>query len=351
LDDITGTTLPYITDEHVGIGGQIKANPDDFRVEEIPLYEADGEGQHLYLTIRRRGMTTPQVARRLESLADVDGVAVGYAGKKDKQAVVEQRFSVDLPGRDAEPVVSAVRADDDLTLLGADWHRNKLKPGHLVGNKFRTVVRDIDTDQPLDRAKAIIQELIDRGMANFYGGQRFGRDGDNAERGLAMIQGERIDAPRWQRRLFKNAYQSALFNRWLIERIDRGDFETLLNGDIAKKTDTGGLFTVERLDDERPRFDSGAITYTGPMFGDDLWWAAEEAGDHERAVLENAEVSLDALSQAGLSGTRRRARVVLDSVEIEPVDDATDALQLTFSLPKGTYATVLLRELTKSDPA
>jgi tRNA pseudouridine13 synthase len=347
VDPIDGTSIPFITDDLPGIGGAIKQSPDDFRVTEQPLYEPDGEGQHLYVRLRRRGMTTEAVSTRLQEHANVDDVAIGYAGKKDKNAVATQTFSVDLPGRAAEPVVDAIEADEQLTLVEHAWHRNKLQRGHLIGNAFEVVIRDVDASDPQSKARDIIDRLQGHGLPNYYGPQRFGADQGNARRGLNLIRGEHLGAPRWKRQLFKNAYQSALFNRWLTARIDRGDFDTLLAGDIAKKTDTGGLFTVEDLEQEKPRYERGDITYTGPMYGGDLWWASDDAAEHERQILDASDTTADDLGQAGLAGSRRRARIVLDHVSVEPTDPP-DSLRLQFTLPKGAYATILLRELTKN---
>jgi tRNA pseudouridine13 synthase len=222
-------------------------------------------------------------------------------------------------------------------------HSNKIKAGHLLGNRFRIVVLG-PGPQAIPRAQSIIKALRERGLPNFYGPQRFGKYGDNAERGQEILVTQRGPRKRWLRRLLLRAYQSALFNTWLVRRIECGWFETLLVGDVAKKLDTGGLFEVEDAQAERLRFERDEITYTGPIYGSRMWWADGEPGELERKVLEQAGVTEEMLHRAHLSGSRRRARVLLDDLEVGP---HPDGLLFTFSLPKGAYATTLLREVMK----
>jgi tRNA pseudouridine13 synthase len=234
----------------------------------------------------------------------------------------------------------------------AKLHRNKLRPGHLVGNRFRILVRDpvawsrdnVDGDPAiLDRASAIAQALADRGVPNFFGSQRFGLTGDNAERGRRiLVEGDRVGS--WQRRFFLSAYQSALFNLWLTERMRRGWYPRLLEGDIAKKTDTGGLFLVEDIDAEEPRWRQREIVYTGPIYGSKMRWPEAEPGQMERNVLAGQGVTDALLDAVRLAGSRRRGVVFLDDLQIEP---AADGLWFAFALPKGSYATTVLREFMK----
>lgn len=337
--------LPYRTDDLDGISGDLKQQPEDFAVDEIPLYEPDDDGQHVYLKVTRTGMTTREVVDGLAKLFEVPRQSIGYAGLKDREAEATQRFSLDTakferpkPGDDevAEQVADKLEVEVEY----ARRHRNKLRRGHLIGNRFRIVVAGTE-EGDLERARAIGDALVDRGVANFYGAQRFGNDGNNAERGLEIIQGGDWEGPGWKRNLMCNAYQSELFNRWLTTRIDEDQFDELLEGDIAKKTDTGGLFEVEELEREQPRFADRDITFTGPVYGDDLWWAVSDAGELEERILEESEVTMEQLDDARLSGSRRRGRIHLEGIEIESVDRG---LEFRFSLPKGAYATVSLRE-------
>jgi tRNA pseudouridine13 synthase len=199
----------------------------------------------------------------------------------------------------------------------------------------------------MSRARAIAQSAKSHGLPNFYGVQRFGINGDNAQQGREVLLG-RGGHERWTRRFLLSAYQASLFNTWLAERMGHGWFERVLTGDIAKKSDTGGLFEVEDAGVEYPRFQRGEITYTGPIYGSRMWWAKDEPGELERAVFEAAGLTKAILRRARLDGSRRRARLLLDDLRMEP---HPSGLLFTFSLPKGAYATTVMREFMKSDLA
>ena len=335
---------PLITADLPGIGGAIKAQPAHFVVDEIPLYEPVGTGEHVYVRLTREGWTTRALTRRLAELFGLREVDVGSAGRKDKDARVTQTFSLRLRAVEADEAARRIQEALPVEVVWARRHTNKLKPGHLLGNRFRIVVVD---PQPgaLGRAEAIARALQSRGMPNYYGVQRFGMRGDNAQRGREALEG-RGPRKRWLRRLVLSAYQSALFNTWLAERIERGWFERLLTGDVAKKTDTGGLFDVVDAEVELPRFQRGEITYTGPIYGARMRWAGGEPGDLERYVMEEADVTDGMLRQARLDGSRRVARLILADLHAE---SHPDGLLFTLTLPKGAYATTVLREFMKVD--
>ncbi len=338
--------LPFITAGMRGIGGRIKAEPSHFSVEEIPLYDPLGEGEHVYVRLTREGYTTQQIESRLASLFDLRASDVGSAGRKDKWARTTQTFSLLLHNIEPERVAQIVTQNLDVDVLWARRHRNKLKPGHLLGNRFRTLVTDVVSEEESDletRLSSIQATLSRRGLPNYYGAQRFGADGANAVRGREALLGHG-PRKRWLRRLFLSAYQAALFNTWLATRIDENGFERLLTGDIAKKTDTGGLFEVEDAEAEMQRLMRGEITYTGPIYGARLWWATGAAGALERDVLQRAGVSETMLAQARLKGSRRPARLQIDDLVVT-IQRA--GVQFDFSLPKGAYATVVLREFMK----
>ena len=336
--------LPYITPEDPGIGGKLKAEAEYFVVEEIPLYEPEGEGEHIYLRLTRDGWTTRDIQKALAKLFRLKAVDVGYAGLKDKQARVTQTFSLALRDTDEEAVAGSVRDALPFEVVWAKRHKNKLKSGHLLGNRFRILVGEPHED-PLGRAKAIRRNVAERGLPNFYGAQRFGTRGRNEEKGREALMG-RGPRERWLRKLLLSAYQSALFNAWLVERIRKGWFETLLQGDVAKKTDTGGLFEVEDAVVESERFRERAITYTGPIYGAKMRWATGKPGDLEREVLASREVSVETLNRARINGSRRTARLFVGDLEIE---EHPKGACFNFSLPKGSYATSLMREFMKSE--
>jgi tRNA pseudouridine13 synthase len=338
--------LPFITADLPGIGGEIKAEPAHFVVEEIPLYEPAGEGEHIYVRLTREGWTTRALQQRLVGLFNLREVDVGCAGLKDKHARVTQTFSLLLENVDEATVARRIQGTLPVEMMWAKRHRNKLRKGHLLGNRFRIVVLHPEPEA-MAQAEAICQALQVHGLPNFYGVQRFGIEGDNAQRGREVLLG-RGPRERWLKRFLLSAYQAALFNAWLTERIRRGWFERLLTGDIAKKTDTGGLFEVMDAVVEFPRFQQKEITYTGPIYGARMRWASGGPGELERMVLEAAEVTTGMLRRARLDGSRRPARLFLGDLSIEP---HPDGLLFMFTLPKGVYATTVLREFMKTEVA
>ncbi len=334
--------LPYITPELAGMGGSIKQEPEHFVVEELPLYPPRDRGGHIYLCLKRRGLTTRELQKGLARVLGVPPSQVGYAGLKDKEALVTQTFSVPAGARGPEGVARLVARELPVEVLGARLHGNKLKRGHLLGNRFRILVSGVEPGA-LETGREIAAALARRGLPNFFGSQRFGNQGDNAEQGRLLLHGRRR-AQRWLRDLLLSAYQSHLFNLWLARRLQDGLFQTILPGDVAKKTDTGGLFTVEDPAREQPRLEGGEITYTGPIYGAKMRPAQERAGEREQEVLVSQGVDRQMLKRARLKGSRRPARLLLEGIELEPADSG---LWFSFTLPKGAYATTVLREFMK----
>lgn len=342
--------LPFITPELPGIGGVIKLRPEHFRVEELPLYLPSGQGEHLYLVLEREGWNTRDLAKRLAAIFGVTEDGVGHAGLKDKRAWVSQTFSVQIQGLEPEAARAKAaealgRLDPPVSVVTAARHGNKLKAGHLLGNRFQVVVSQLD-DQADAQARAVAMVLEESGLPNYFGPQRFGRQGDNATQGLAILTG-RGPREKWLRKLLLSAWQSEVFNQWLARRVMDGDFARLLPGDVAKKTDTGGLFIVEDVETEAPRLERREITYTGPLMGAKLRWAEAEAGRRERAALAATGVDEAQLKKAGLQGGRRPARIWPQGLSIAP---HPEGLVFAFLLPKGAYATTLLREFCKLEP-
>jgi tRNA pseudouridine13 synthase len=341
---------PLLTADLPGIGGRIKQSPEDFEVEEVPAYEPAATGDHLYLWVEKRDMGAEyfvrQVARRL-GLAPGD---VGTAGLKDRRAVTRQWVSV--------PAAAEARLGDldgdGIRVLRVSRHGNKLKPGHLRGNRFRILVRDVVTD-----AEARLGPLLDRlrrqGLPNYYGPQRFGRGGETVLQGLALLRGEppptvsgrrpNLRSP-FLRRLALSAAQSALFNHYLGGRLADGLLRTVLAGDVMAKWPFGGLFVAVDLPTEQARFEARETVHAGPMYGRKTFAAAGEAAAREAAVLREAGLTPAAFTGFGklLQGTRRHNLVYLEdlSAAAEP-----EGVRLTVTLPAGSYATVLLQEIMK----
>ena len=341
-----GPALPLVTADLPGSGGVIKASPEDFRVEEIPAYEPCGAGPHLWLRVEKRGRTTRDVTRDLARILGVPERDAGAAGLKDRNAVTVQWLSFPSP-RTPE---AASLAGEGFQVVAVSRHGNKLRTGHLRGNRFTIAVQGGD----LERARAKAAALAARGLPNFFGAQRFGRDGRNAEVGRAILRGtddpeaRRASRDRFLRRLSISAWQSLLFNRWLAERMADGLLARALVGDVMKKLDSGGIFPCEDPAADEPRVERFEISPAGPMFGHGLRPATGEAGEREARLLAADGVTAADLARGGgeAEGTRRAGRLPV-TVELEP---APDGYRAHFALPSGSYATVVMGELTGSAP-
>jgi len=333
--------LPSVTEELPGTGGRIRQRPDDFRVEEVPAYLPQGSGSHLFLQVEKRNLTTRDLVAALmrHGLRENE---IGVAGLKDKSAVTVQWISV--PKR-SEASAAALEALPGVRVLERAYHRNKLGIGHLRGNRFVVRIRDVDdaTVAP-ERARAVLQALAERGAPNYFGPQRFGRFGNNAVDGLKVLGGERVPGGHRLRRFFVSALQSLLFNALLAERIENGLYRSVVTGDWARKHDTGGVFRVEDGALESPRAARLEISATLPLYGRRVRLSDDEAGEIESGILERYGLRWAAFGSR--RGDRRPSRLVLEDVEVR---DDDGALAVAFMLPKGSYATVVLRELMKVD--
>lgn len=328
-----------------GCGGRFKESPEDFEVEEIPLYlpqgAVQGEGEHLYLWVEKRGLTTPEAARRLARHLGVSEQSVSWAGLKDRQAVTRQWLSVHAkPAAEAQ---LASFADPDVKVLEAKRHKNKLKGGHLAGNRFTLVLREV---KDAAAAKATLDELSRRGLPNFYGEQRFGASGQNAAKGKALLLAGGRGKKSFERKLFLSALQSQLFNRVLEARLRDGLFETVRVGDVLKKHQSGGEFVCTDTAVDQPRLDAFEVSPTGPLFGPEMRAAEGEVAAAEAKVLADEGLSLEAF-QAGGNETRGARRLLRVKVEAASLEADGDVVRLKFELPAGSYATVLLDELLK----
>jgi tRNA pseudouridine13 synthase len=311
--------------------------PEDFRVDEIPLYPAAGEGAHTFVHVEKRLRTTEEVARELARAAGVRPAEVGYAGRKDRMAVATQWFSV--PGLD--PARALELEVDGVRVLGAERHGHKLRTGHLRGNAFRVTVRGVD-GPAFEAAARRLEILVSRGMPNRFGAQRFGRDADNAELGAALLRGGAVPRDRRQARFLVSALQARVFNAVLEARGEALD--TLERGDVALRHESGGLFVVEDAEAERERARGFELSPTGPIFGTRAPEPKYAVAVREARILAEHGVPSPLRAPRGirLRGARRALRVRPGSARIER---SADAAVLHFTLPKGSYATVLLDEI------
>lgn len=339
---------PYLTSDIPGVRGRIRTTPEDFQVDERPLYLPCGQGEHLYIKITKRLLSTPDLVRRLSSVLGVKTQAIGVAGLKDARAVTTQMVS--LQGVTSE-MVSRLKIDAQiLKVEPLTYHRNRLRTGHHAGNHFRLVIRDV-ADHAAATVPAVLHQLSTHGVPNYFGPQRQGKGGDNYRIGAALLNDprRREKMSRATRIWYLNAYQSFLFNRIVAKRIDR--INRVLVGDWAMKLENGACFQVEDAEKEQPRADRFEISPTGILFGSRVSWAGGEPGDLEEAVIAEAGTTKDALVAAGKAcgfrGERRALRIPL--AELEWSLDGS-VLTLSFALPPGAYATSVLRELMKTAP-
>lgn len=408
----------YMTGDLPGIGGRIKSRDTDFLVEEIPLYTPVGDGEHLYLFVEKQGMSTLDMLGILAKHFRVHRRAVGYAGLKDKHAVTRQMVSIHAPGQRPEDFPEI--RHEQIRVLWADLHTNKLRPGHLLGNRFSIKTRAVRMTDAL-AAKRVIDRLRETGVPNRIGEQRFGLLAQNHIIGRELILGrerEALDillgpdpahptnhaeararyaaadyraaagllpfAMRTERDLldrlargespggawasadkravgfFMSAFQSAVFNAVLDERVADGTIGTLLAGDIAMKHDNRALFevTTDTSDDphEAARCARFEVSPTGPMWGATMMRAFDRVGEAEDRILRAFGVTPEDIDRAHdtrrvpLQGSRRPLRVPIIDPEVEGgTDEHGPYVRCAFDLPRGSFATVVMREVMKPE--
>ena len=308
-------------------------------MDELPLYPPSGEGEHTFVRIEKRLLTTEQVARSLARAAEVSAREVGYAGRKDRVAVTRQWFS--LPGLD--PARALALELPGVTVLEAVRHRHKLRTAQLAGNRFEIRVRNLG-EGAREEARAALGRIEERGFPNRYGAQRFGRGGANVERARAIVTGAKRISDRRSARFLVSALQAAVFNEVLRAR--SLPLEEVESGDLAVKHDSGGLFWVDDEERENERAARFEISATGPLFGTSSRRPTGAPGEREAAAL--AALGLPAPDEfrppKGLRvrGGRRALRARPTEIALE---EEGDCLRLGFVLGPGCYATVLLEEL------
>lgn len=329
--------LPRAYGEAV-LRARFRSVPEDFLVEELPGFAPSGEGEHLLLTIEKRGMNTAFAAKQLARWAGINEIGVGYAGLKDRHAVTRQRFSVHLPKRVA-PDLAALESDE-LKVLEATWHARKLPRGALAGNRFELILREVSGD-PATIAQRL-EQISAGGLPNYFGEQRFGRYGDNVEAARRMFSGERVK--REQRSVYLSAARSELFNAALAARIAAGHWSAMLEGEVWMLEGTHSVFGPESITPSLvERHAKGDIHPTGPLWGNGELrsvGAVRELELHAIAASADLRVGLEA---AGLKQERRALRVMPQDLAGNWL--APDVLRLQFALPSGAYATELLAEL------
>ncbi|GAB1408187.1 tRNA pseudouridine(13) synthase TruD [Thermomonas brevis] len=322
------------------LSARIRVAPEDFGVEELPAFEPSGEGEHLLLTIEKRGMTTAFAAKRIAQWAGVAESAIGHAGLKDRHAVTRQRISVWLPKKVA-PDIAALQSDD-LRVLGHAWHARKLPRGALAGNLFVLALREVEGER--GQIEERLAAIAARGVPNHFGEQRFGRVGDNVQQAIAMFAGRRVK--REERAMLLSAARSELFNRVLDARVADGSWDRGLDGEVWMLDGSRSVFGPEPQDEDLlARLAAFDIHPTGPLWGEGELRSSGAARELELGALagDSASRLRAGLERAGLKQERRALRLRPQELAWNWRDDG--ALELCFALPPGSYATVVLAEL------
>ena len=316
------TTLPQWPTAYPASGASatLKSVNEDFVVTELPLQTPSGEGEHLWLEVEKNGANTAFVAQRLAEAAGVQDVAVGHAGLKDRHAVTRQWFSIHLP-KGGTPDLTRLE-HPEFAVLSQSRHTRKLRPGDLLGNRFRIVLREVTGER--EAIEANLAAVASRGAPNYFGAQRFGHGGGNVEQGRAMLAREiRVRDPK-RKGLYLSAVRSFVFNEVLAQRIRQGLWGETLPGDVM---DEAG----------RP---------TGPLWGRGRVRTTDQAQALENAVAERHAALCGGMEHAGLDQERRA--LVASPAEMSWEWPQADRLVLAFSLPAGTYATSVLNEILRT---
>ena len=322
----------------------LSADPEDFRVTEIEKFHPSGAGTHAWLRIRKRGVNTEEVAIALARVAGAPRSAVGFAGMKDRLSVAVQWFSVDLAGR-AEPRWAALESEA-IEVLEVASHQRKLRRGALLGNRFEIVLRDVTT------AGALLDERLDavriRGAPNYFGPQRFGRDGANLRRARSLLVERRPIRDRHRRSLALSAARAHVFNRVLAARVESGHWAAPVPGDVMMLDGRGSVFALDRVDEETAeRAARGEIHPTGPLWGRGTRLVAGAARDIEDRVVAETASLCRGLERERLDQNRRALRVAVR--ELGWHIESGGRVSLAFTLPPGAYATTVLGEIFALD--
>ncbi|MFT4255724.1 MAG: tRNA pseudouridine(13) synthase TruD [Pseudoxanthomonas sp.] len=332
-------SLPRAFGESV-LTAKIRSTPEDFRVEELPAFTPTGEGEHLLLTLEKRGQNTAFVAKALAKWAGIPEMGVSYAGLKDRDAVTRQWFSVHLPKKIA-PDFAALNIEG-VTLIEHVWHNRKLPRGALAGNRFVLVLREVAGER--EAIDARLAGIATRGIPNWFGEQRFGHDGGNIAKALAMFGGKRVK--RDERSIYLSAARSELFNRVLAARVAGDNWDKPLDGEVWMLDGSRSVFGPEPFNDAlAQRLRAFDIHPSGPLWGAGELRSRDEARRIELAAIEDetAQRLRTGLEVAELKQERRALRLKVAGLAWEWPDATT--LRLSFALPPGSYATALLHEL------
>jgi tRNA pseudouridine13 synthase len=327
----------YVYGQPSGLG-KIRSVPEDFMVKENLAFEPSGAGEHVFLLIEKTGENTDYVARQLARFANVRQRDVSFAGLKDRHAVTTQWFSVWLPGK-ADPDWTQFETGR-IKVLHTVRHARKLKRGVLSGNSFKLIIRDWQGDK--DKTIRQLEGMKANGIANYYGSQRFGNEGQNVNKALSLFQGAKVG--REQRSLYLSAARSYLFNQILAYRVIRKSWNQPVAGDTYMFDLSHSCFKSELPDAEIiRRLEAKEIHSTGALWGKGEAGVSTDALKIEQSIInDHAEID-QGLIACAVEMDRRALMVNVQDLQWQFVND--DLLDLSFTLPAGSYATSVLREI------
>lgn len=319
------------------LSARMRAAPEDFRVDEDLGFAPSGEGEHLFLAIEKRGANTAWVAQQLARWAGIAEHGVGYAGLKDRHAVTTQAFTVHLPKRTA-PDFAALE-HPDFRVLSHAWHARKLPRGALRGNRFGLLLRQVQGER--EAIEARLAAIRAGGVPNYFGEQRFGRDGGNLAQARAMFAGKRL--PRDKRSILLSAARSAIFNDVVARRVEAGTWDRAIDGDVFMLEGTHSVFGPEPATPAlQARLRALDVHPTGTLWGAGPLRSTGDCAALESAVsAQHAELAAG-LENAGLKQERRALRLAVRDLAWEWRESA---IFLEFFLPAGAYATTVLQAL------
>lgn len=320
--------------------GVIRATPEDFQVDEVLGFEPSGSGEHACLLIRKRNTNTAFVAERLARLAAIKPMDVSYAGLKDRHAVTTQWFSLYLSNK-SEPDWNQLNSDE-IEILKVTRHNRKLRRGTLQGNRFTLVVRQLQGDP--SGLEGRLRQIAQHGVPNYFGEQRFGYE--NLDKVTAMFEGRLKVHDRNKRSLYLSSARSAIFNDLLSRRVEAGTWSSGLAGDVMMLDGSHSIFLAEEIDATiTQRLQIQDIHPTGPLWGTGELPTRGVVQQLEQQLQTEHPLFCRGLEEAGLKQERRALRLPVGELSWQIEDDR---LTLTFFLPAGSYATVVLRELIRS---
>ena len=335
--------LPFLHGGSLG-RARFKAQPEDFVVEELLGFEPSGEGEHCLVWAEKRNLDSNAAAARLADAVGIRRRLVSHCGLKDRHAVTRQWFSLHMPGQ-ASPEPAALESEG-LRVLRITRNTRKLRRGIHLGNRFTIRLREPNFDAVL--AAQRWQAITEKGVPNFFGTQRFGNEGQNVAKAQAMFRGEFTPGDRLLRGLLLSAARSHLFNAVVAGRMARGNWDKPMAGEVFGFADNGTILLPEnQRGDEVARFEKGIVELTAPLWGNGELQSVGEVRSLEHELLAEYSHLTAGLESFGLRQERRVMR-------LRPLDSTFEVLengdlQFRFDLPKGTYATTLLRELAELD--